>query len=172
LITPRSLILTGSLLLIIGSGSSLAQQPKPSPEPPRFPTPPASARLWLSLTTNKIYRVWTENNRLFAEWVNIAPASARRGAYIHTECQRTGTRWIGTSHSYLPCEREGSNKNEYNWCPYVTKIEFDRVEANRITGRAEGLKRHDCNGCRVIETVWKNFEWIPKEQEPVPMKRP
>jgi hypothetical protein len=155
------------IILNLHRGAILAQQPKPSPEPPRFPEAPASARIWKSLTTGKEYRVWTSNSQLYAEWINITPEFRQHGAYIRTECQRAGTRWIGISHSLLPCEREGNNRKDYNWCPWVTKIEIDRVEADRMTGRAEGLKRHDCNGCKILETVWKDFEWVPKEPSAV-----
>ena len=168
---PRNLILACILLLSTHCWTLFAQQPKPSPEPPKFPALPASARVWRSVTTGKEYAVWSSNGQLYAEWINITPESRQRGAYIRTECQRSGTRWVGISRSFLPCEREGGNRNDYNWCPWVTKIEFDRVEANRLTGRAEGFRRHDCNGCKILETVWKDFEWVPKEPPPMKNKR-
>jgi hypothetical protein len=171
-----------AVIFVVLAGTVGAQEPVPPPKqpelpapprPPEFPTPPPSARAWRSQTTGKEYRVWIEGSRLYAEWVNIAAESRRRGAYIRTECRRTGTRWIGTSHSYLPCEREGNNRQDYNWCPWVTKIVFERVEANRMSGRAEGFRRFDCDRCRILETVWKDFEWVPKgpPTAPVPIKK-
>jgi len=147
-----------------------AQQPRPSPKPPEFPQPPASARVWKSLTTSMEYRVWIDNERLFAEWVSIPAAQADRGAYTRTECQRAGTRWLGTSQSYRPCDTTENGKRITNWCHLVTRIEFDHVDANRITGRGEGLRRFDCANCKILETVWVNFEWVPKEPAPLPAK--
>ncbi len=58
-----------------------------------------------------------------------------------------------------------------NWCHLVTKIEFDNVGADRITGRGEGLRRFDCANCKILETAWVNFEWVPKEPTPLPAKQ-
>lgn len=123
---------------------------------------PAVSRVWKSETTGKEYRVWIENERFHAEWVNIPPELAQRGAYIRSECRRAGSKWIGTSHSYLPCESVEKNKAVRNWCRLLTRIEIDTVAADRITGRGEGVRRFDCQSCKILERVWKDFQWVPK----------
>ena len=169
-------ILTPWLALILWSAAVLpsnAQQLAPPKKERQIPAPPASARIWKSLTTGNEYWVWTENERMFAQWVNITPEWAERGAYIHTECRKVGARWIGNSRLYLPfpCEKTQNGRKTRAWCRLVTKIEFDRIEANRLAGRTEGFKEFDCERCRIVEVVWKDFEWVPKEPSPVPTKR-
>ena len=163
-------LIVGFLVLLV-SGAFAAGQAKPGGKAGQFPPPPAAARVWRSQTTGKEYRVWIENERVHAEWVNIPPEIARRGAYIRTECRHVGESWIGTSQSYLPCDTTENGKRVSNWCRVVTKTEFDHIGANRMTGRSEGLRRFDCAGCRVLETVWKDFEWVPKETSPVGSKQ-
>ena len=148
-----------------------AQLPAPPPKPPRIPEPPASARIWKSQTTGKEYRVWIENERLFAEWVNIPAAAASQGASIQIECRRMNSRWVGAAQNQLPCDTTENGKHVTNSCRITSKIEFDPLEANRITGRAEWARRFDCANCKVLEFAWHNFEWVPKEASPVPMKR-
>jgi hypothetical protein len=148
-----------------------AQEPRNLGERRQFPPPPASARIWKSLTTGNEYSVWIENERLYAEWVNVPRELAERGAFTRTESRRAGPRWMGTSQNYRPCDTTENGKRVRNWCHVVTKIEFDSVEASRMTGRAEGLRRFDCANCKILETVWKDFEWVPKEPSPVPMKQ-
>ncbi len=113
--------------------------------------------------------MWIENERLHAEWVNIPPGLTQR-AYIRTECRHVGARWIGTSQSYLPCEATESGKRISNWCQVTTKMEFDPVGENRMSGRGEGLRRFDCSACKVLEMVWKEFKWVPKEPPVVGVK--
>ncbi len=148
-----------------------AQQPKPSPEPPRFPAPPASALIWKSLTTGKEYRVWTEDARLYAEWINIPPAVAAQGALIRIECRRANGRWLGTAQNHLPCESTENGKRVTNFCRLTSKIEFNPIEADRMTGRTEWVRRFDCANCKILEPVWANFEWAPKEQPAVGSKQ-
>lgn len=115
--------------------------------------------------------MWIENERLHAEWVNVPAQLAERGAYIRSECRHVGALWIGTTQSYLPCETTENGKRVSNWCQVMTKAEFNHVGANRVTGRSERLKRFDCQRCRVLETDWQDFEWVPKEQSAVDSKQ-
>ena len=167
----RLFVLAVGILVMLISGLFAAGQGKAPGKTGQLPAPPASARVWRSQTTGKEYRVWIENEQLHAEWVNLPLGFAQRGAYIRTECRHVGTRWIGTSQSYLPCETTERGKRVSNWCQLVTKMEFDPAEVNRMTGRGEALRRFDCAACRVLETVWKDFEWVPKEQSAVDSKR-
>ena len=163
----QTTVLIVGILVLLASGAFAAAQAKPGGKSGQFPAPPAAARVWRSQTTGKEYRVWIENERLHAEWVNIPPKLTQRGAYIQTECRHVGARWIGTSRSYLPCEATEKGKQITNWCPVTTKIEFEHVGTNRMSGKAEGLRRFDCGACKVLETVWKEFEWAPKGQAAV-----
>jgi len=140
-----------------------AQQVKP---PVRIPiTPPEQGypKLWKSETTGKEYRVQVDRGRFYAEWVNIPPESAKRGAYIRSECRRVGPKWIGTTRTNLPCAvGEGTREHVANTCRLQLRIEISSVQADRIVGRGETLKRFDCRSCRVDETGWGDFVWVPK----------
>ena len=166
-----TLVLGVGIPVLLGSGLLAGGQAKPGARSGKIPAPPTSARVWCSQTTGKEYRVWIENERLHAEWLNIPPEIAQRGAYIRTECRHVGQSWIGTSQSYLPCETTENGKHVRNWCHVKTKTEFNHVGANLMTGRSEGLRRFDCQKCKVLETVWKDFEWVPKEPSAVGSKQ-
>lgn len=118
--------------------------------------------VWRSLTTGKEYFVRVDKNHFYAQWVNLPPASAQRGAYIHTACELKGKKWTGTSDIYMPCA-VGERKSEEiaNTCHLTLKIEIDSISKDRITGRGQSLRKFDCGTCKAIETGWGNFEWVP-----------
>ena len=151
-LTLASLPLAGILLW--------AQQPKPQSKAAASQAPPT---LWQSATTGKEYRVQVDKDRFYAEWVNIPPESVKRGAYIRSECRRVGSKWIGTTRTNLPCAvGEGARERVANICRLQLRIEIDSVQADRIKGHGETLKRFDCQSCRIDETGWAEFVWIPK----------
>lgn len=160
----RRLVLVGGMLLmqIVGLHFAAQQAKRPVRKPPARAVP-ASARVWRSITTRREYRVWVENDRLHTEWVNLPPAAVQAGAYIRSESQRAGSKWVGTARSYLPCDTTEASGRVRNRCKLLTKIEFTALTPDRITGRAEALRRFDCARCQILETVWKEFEWVPKE---------
>jgi hypothetical protein len=148
-----------------------AQQVKPPGKtPPQVRRPPA--RVWRSLTTGKEYSVRVTGQTFYAEWVNIPPALVQGGAYIRSECRRAGTRWVGTSRSHLPCDTMEGTRHVQNWCNLVTGIEIDSMTTDRITGRAEALRRFDCEHCRILEKVWAKFEWASREETRIPESAP
>jgi hypothetical protein len=159
----RLVLACGMMLMQIAGLQLVAQQAKaPDRKPPAQPVP-TSARVWRSITTRREYRVWVENDRLHTEWVNLPPAAVQAGAYVRSESQRAGSKWVGTARSYLPCDTTEASGRVSNRCKLLTKIEFTALTPDRITGRAEALRRWDCARCQILETVWKEFEWVPKE---------
>jgi hypothetical protein len=132
---------------------------------------PVPSRVWKSETTGNEYRVWTENNRFHAEWLNIPPGSAAKGVYIRTVCHRAGQKWIGEARSYLPCVAGEAKKEQIvNFCHVTTGFEIDSMTDSRISGRTEGMKRFDCTKCQVLEKEWKSFVWVPKPQKSGPSR--
>ena len=104
----------------------------------------ALPEVWKSVSTGKEYRVKVEGDRFTAEWVNIPPQAAKQGAYIRSECRRTGSRWIGTSRILLGCPLpDGKTK----MCPMILRFEVDSVSPDRITGGGEILRDFDCSTC-------------------------
>jgi hypothetical protein len=132
---------------------------------PQTPSPFLSVRysVWKSQTTGNEYRVRIRGDTFSAEWTNIPAELAGHGAYVRTECRRVGTKWIGTTRSRLPCG-SASKAQVLNWCPLVTQIEIDSIEPNRIAGRGQAIRRSDCQSCKLLEVVWKDFVWVPKRE--------
>lgn len=159
----RLVLACGMMLMQIAGLQLVAQQAKPPERKPPAQPVPTSARVWRSITTRREYRVWVENDRLHTEWVNLPPAAVQAGAYVRSESQRAGSKWVGTVRSYLPCDTTEASGRVSNRCKLLTKIEFTALTPGRITGRAEALRRFDCARCQILETVWKEFEWVPKE---------
>ena len=119
-------------------------------------------QLWKSASTGKEYRVKVEGDRFTAEWSNIPPPAAKQGAYIRTECRRSGSRWIGTSRILLPCPLpDGKTK----MCPMILRFEVDLISSDRISGGGEILRDFDCGSCEVKKTGWGPFSWTPKSSD-------
>ena len=119
--------------------------------------------LWRSETTGNEYSVRIDGDVLRAEWVDLSPEMSKQGVYLRTECHRMGSKWVGVSDSRLPCSvGTGADERTIRWCELRTRIEIDSIAPNRITGQAEALKRVDCRECKVLESGWKDFVWVPK----------
>jgi hypothetical protein len=116
-------------------------------------------QIWKSATTGKEYRVKIDGDRLTANWLNPPPQAAKQGAYIRSDCRRSGTRWIGTSRVLLPC---GLPDGKTKMCPMMLRFEVDYISPERITGGGETLKDFDCGSCEVRRTGWGPFTWAPK----------
>jgi hypothetical protein len=159
--TQRRLVAVASLVVGLAACGSKPSQPSPSGE---TVARPASGRIWWSSTTGREYRVWVEKDLVRTEWVNLPAAVAARGAFVRSECRRTGEKWVGTVRSYLPCESTESSGRVSNRCHLETGIEIDSMTVDRIAGRAQALRKFDCRTCRVIEATWVDFLWIPKGQ--------
>ncbi len=119
----------------------------------------ALPQIWKSATTGKEYRVKIDGDRLTANWLNPPPQAAKQGAYIRSECRRSGTRWIGTSRVLLPC---GLPDGKTKMCPMMLRFEVDYISPERITGAGETLKDFNCGSCEVRRTGWGPFSWTPK----------
>ena len=118
--------------------------------------------VWRSLTTGKEYFVRMDKSHFYAQWVNLPPAPAQRGAYIHTVCELKGAKWTGASDIFMPCAvGEGKTEKIANTCHLNLKIEIDSISKDRITGRGQSLRQFNCGACKVVETGWANFEWVP-----------
>ncbi len=149
------------LALVAWACSSAISQKSPSAssgagQAEKFPD------VWRSLTTGKEYYVRTDKTHFYAQWVNLPPESAQHSAYIHTVCKLEGSKYTGTSDIFMPCVvGEGKNEKIANTCHLTLGIEINSIGKDKITGRAQTLKKFDCSGCKVIEAGWANFEWMP-----------
>jgi hypothetical protein len=119
-------------------------------------------RVWKSQTTANKYRARLEKDLFHAEWVDVPADWAKQGAYVRTECRRTGSKWVGTSESHLPCTKgEGASEQTMNWCDLKTRTEIDSISPDRITGHGESARKVDCQQCKILEAGWTAFVWTP-----------
>jgi len=121
----------------------------------------ALPQIWKSVSTGKEYRVKVEGDSFTAEWSNIPPQAAKQGAYIRSECHRSGARWIGTSRVLLPCPMPDG---KLKMCPMILRFEVNFISPDRITGGGEILRDFDCGSCTIRKTGWGPFTWTPKRQ--------
>ena len=160
----RPLIVAGGIMFMGSIGLWLeAHQAKPLGK--EQPAQAVSAKVWRSTTTGREYGVWMDKDHLHTEWVNLPPAVVQGGGYVRSESRRVGSKWVGTVRSYLPCETTEAKERTSNRCQLETKIEFDSMTADRITGRAQAIHKFDCKACRLIEAAWADFSWIPRDQK-------
>jgi hypothetical protein len=144
---------------LLGQGAKLPQKHAPAEKHAAAPSP---GKIWKSETTGKEYRVRIEKDRFYAEWV-APPDAAKQGAYIRSECRRTGTKWIGTSQVFVLCPKPGDvNGKSTNGCSLTFRFEVDSITPERITGSGETIREIDCAKCEVRQTGWGNFVWVPK----------
>ncbi len=152
------------LCVVLVAGSLLFSSENQGAAKPAASAAKSSAlpEVWKSASTGKEYRVKVEGDRFTAEWSNIPAQAAKQGAYIRSECRRTGSRWIGTSRILLGCALpDGKTK----MCPMILRFEVDFVSPDRITGGGEILRDFDCASCEVQKTGWGPFTWTPKSSD-------
>lgn len=122
-------------------------------------------RIWVSQTTKHEFRVTVDKDLFRAEWINVPPAAAKQGAYIRSECRRSGSKWIGTSSIYQPFAVPGQPPGkDLTTCHLTLRFEVDSISPQKITGRGETLKGFDVGKCQVLQTGWGNFVWVPKKR--------
>jgi len=165
---PRKLaLMVGMALLAISPLTVAAQKPETSAQPVTATSNPASGKLpkiWHSEATKHDFRVEVTNDLFHAEWVNLPPAAAKQGAYIHTECRRAGPKWVGSSTVNMLFAIPGApTGKDTKLCSLTVRFEVDSISAEKITGHSESLRSIDVNACRVQETKWAEFTWIPKK---------
>jgi hypothetical protein len=149
-------------IAILGWACSSAISRKPSQRSSSAGQAEKLPDVWRSLTTGKEYFVRTDKSHIYAQWVNLPPAAAKHGAYIHSACKLVGLKWAGTSDIFMPCAvGEGKNAKIANTCHLTLKIEIDSVTKDKITGRGQTLRKFNCGACKTTETGWANFEWVP-----------
>jgi hypothetical protein len=104
-------------------------------------------------------------NDLFrAEWVNIPPTAAKQGAYIHTECRRSGSKYVGSSRVNLLFAIPGApTGKDTKLCPLTVRFEVDSITPQKITFHSEAMHSFDVAKCQLLKTAWEEFNWIPKK---------
>lgn len=154
-------------LLAISPFSTADQKPtapaKSGPAAPKF----ASSQLpkiWHSESTKHDFRVEVTKDLFRADWVNVPPSAAKQGAAIRTECRLAGDKWVGSSRVSMLFAIPGApTGKDIKLCSLTVRFEVTSISAEKITGHSEALHSFDVNTCRVQETKWADFTWIPKK---------
>lgn len=159
-------LVCGVVPLVSSGTRQRAEDTKPATRVASREAADLASRVWKSETTGKEYRVKVDKDRFTAEWVNIPAAQARRGAFIRSEATPSGSKWVGVSRNYLPFaqgEGSGAKQGDLHWCRFATRIQIDSVTPSRISGHGETLKDFDLQTCKVLQTGWAEFVWVPKK---------
>lgn len=162
----RALIMLMALL-VIAPFSAMAQKPTPQAKSSPADSKPATSQLpkiWHSEGTKHDFRVEVTKDLFHAEWVNVPPSAAKQGASIRTDCRRAGDKWVGSSNVKMLFAIPGAPAGkDIKLCSLTVRFEVDSISAEKITGHSEALHSFDVNTCRVQETKWGDFTWIPKK---------
>ena len=158
-----TLVLGSSLLAGALCGITLSRGAQPTVHS-SLPAGSSIPAMWKSETTRNEYRIHVSASSFTAVWTNVPKTMQHQGAYIRTECRRIGSKWIGTTRSYLPfsCGSGGAgHPPAVHWCHILTRTEISSIAPGRIEGRGEALKSFDCDHCRILQKEWKPFTWGP-----------
>jgi hypothetical protein len=160
-------LITLMALLVILPFTAAAQKPATPAVPTTAAPPPALdklPKLWHSEVTQHDFRIDVTKDVFHAEWVNIPAIPAKQGAYIHTECRRAGSTWQGSSRINMLFAVPGAPAGkDTKMCALTVRFEVESIAPDKITGRSEALRSFDVNTCKVQETKWGEFTWVPKK---------
>jgi hypothetical protein len=153
--------------LVISPFAVAAQKPTKPAEPVDANSNSAIGKLpkiWHIDGKHKDFRVEVTNDLFRAEWVNLPPAAAKQGAYIHTECRRAGTRWVGSSSVYQGIAVPGAPAGQdIKMCHLTVRFEVDSITPQKIVFHSEAMRNFDAATCQLLKTAWEEFTWIPKK---------
>jgi hypothetical protein len=154
-------------LLVIAPFAAAAQKPTtPAKSGPAAPKSASSQlpKIWHSESTKHDFRVDVTKDLFRAEWVNVPPSAAKQGASIRTECRRAGDKWVGSSSVNMLFAIPGAPAGkDIKLCSLTVRFEVDSISPEKIAGHSEALHSFDVNTCRVQETKWGDFTWLPKK---------
>ncbi len=156
-----------AVLWTLASFAAAAQNPSPEVNPPVSATKSVTMplpKVWHSAATNHDFRVNVGKDVFTADWVNVPPPAAKRGALIHTECRRTGSKWVGSSNIHMLFAPPGATSDkDSKLCALTVRFEIDSIAPDKISGHSEALHAFDVNSCKIQQTSWGSFSWVPKK---------
>ncbi len=150
-------------VLTISTFAAADQKPAAKPLPAGKTASAGLAKVWLSESSHKEFRVEIAGDAFHADWINVPAAAAKQGAYIRTECRKAGDKWVGTSKLNMLFNIAGAPAGkDTKMCSLNVRFEVDSIAPGKISGHSESLHGFDVNACRVQQTAWVSFEWVPK----------
>jgi hypothetical protein len=148
-------------LMMITAFAPADQKPAPDSKPAATGQLP---KIWHIDASHKDFRVEVANDLFRADWVNVPADAAKQGAYIHTECRKAGTRWVGTSSVYqaVAISKDPAIKTT-KMCHLTIRFEVDSITPEKITFHSEAMRNFDPTKCQLLQTAWEEFTWVPKK---------
>jgi Trypsin-like peptidase domain len=116
--------------------------------------PPAEERVWTSTTSRTDYKVRTDGNYIYTQWINLPSDLQARGVSKKAELKKTGDKWVG---------KETINFPWWGKCnPMEADIEIVKLSETRIEGKILEWSYVDPRKCQPNDAHIKSFTWIPK----------
>jgi len=126
----------------------------------------ANRSIWTSLNTGHDYKVKTDGDYIYGDWVNMPASLQATGAFVRSEVNKAidGV-WRGKTRSYLPCQYKDTWTAQVvtKWCREESDLEIDKVSDSRIEGKATGWDSYDCRKCQPKGEKQVPFTFIPKD---------
>ncbi len=134
--------------------------------------PPVGEKVWTSLTTGRDYKIHTDGDYIYAEWI-LPTALQSTAAFMRMELKKSGDKWIGKTRSLLPYEYKSSYGDYWktgqrvgtpnvSWCRLELDAEIDKISDTRIEGHTQNFTSFDAKKCKPEKPEWKTFSLIPK----------
>jgi len=123
--------------------------------------------IWTSLTTGHDYKLKTDADYVYVDWVNVPEEIRAGGGFQRSELKKSSDgKWRGKTHAHVPISctaGRGAFAHSFTvWCSLETDIEIDAMSDKRIEG-ISAYQHIDCGKCQPKgHPEQKPFTWIPK----------
>jgi hypothetical protein len=156
--------LTGGENLNFAAAINRAKALLATPTSEVAPEATSDVSVWTSLHSGRDYKVRTDSDYMYAEWINLPPLLKETSTFNRAELKRSADgKWAGTTRMRTGCEYQLLlEPSRVNWCTIESPIEFTSITKSRIEGRAYVPQKFDCRKCEVKTRQWQAFTWIPK----------
>lgn len=133
----------------------------------------ATEKIWTSLTSGRNFKLRTDGDYLYIEWIDLPADLRSTAAFMRYELKRNGDKWVGKVRSLLPYSYNSSymdfwktgqqmGTQNVKWCNMESEFEIDKISESRIEGRALNTRSIDTKKCKATNREWQPFTWIPK----------
>jgi Trypsin-like peptidase domain len=129
---------------------------------PVVPVAGRSERVWTSLVSGRDFKVRIDGDYIYTEWVNLPPVLQSTAAFLRSESKKEGDKWVGKVRSLMPYEIKTWAAQTVKWCSLESEFEIDKISESRIEGRSLNMPSIDVKKCKVTNSEWQSFTWIPK----------
>lgn len=138
------------------TASSVSASKTPSAIPPR-------GRIWTSLVSGHDYKVWSDGDYIYTEWVNI-PVEGQGILFGRSELKKdTDGHWRGKYHTAVPVQLSTLDGLKSKLCRIEADIELTSISESRIEGITTRWDSVSFRSCEPKHLKRSSFTWIPKD---------